>query len=214
MWCATPSILPHAPADDRQLPDLSFAFYDRLVVFDHVTKTMLVIVLVRTEGAETWRRCTDSLSGAWTTDSATGDAQAGSGSCTTSPHGGLRRSSTVEFRAGRPSSRRSAGAWSTSGPATSFRSSSANGCRSRSDSDPFEIYRTLRVINPSPFMFFLRTRRYDAGGQFAGDHVSRDRRQGDRPTLGRHAASRSATKRKTVAWPRSCWPTRRNAPST
>ena len=24
-------------------------------------------------------------------------------------------------------------------------------------SDPFDIYRTLRVINPSPFMFFLRT---------------------------------------------------------
>ena len=26
------------------------------------------------------------------------------------------------------------------------------------ESDPFEIYRTLRVVNPSPFMFFLRTR--------------------------------------------------------
>ena len=25
------------------------------------------------------------------------------------------------------------------------------------EADPFEIYRTLRVINPSPFMFFLRT---------------------------------------------------------
>jgi anthranilate synthase component 1 len=24
-------------------------------------------------------------------------------------------------------------------------------------SDPFEVYRTLRVVNPSPFMFFLRT---------------------------------------------------------
>ena len=23
--------------------------------------------------------------------------------------------------------------------------------------DPFEIYRTLRIVNPSPFMFFLRT---------------------------------------------------------
>src|SRR5205823_14394755 len=25
------------------------------------------------------------------------------------------------------------------------------------DCDPFELYRTLRVVNPSPFMFFLRT---------------------------------------------------------
>ena len=37
-------------------------------------------------------------------------------------------------------------------------------------SDPFEIYRTLRVVNPSPFMFYLRTPQRDAGRQFAGDH--------------------------------------------
>ena len=37
--------LPDAPADDRGLPDLSFAFYDRLVVFDNVTKSLDVVVL-------------------------------------------------------------------------------------------------------------------------------------------------------------------------
>ncbi len=31
--------LPNAPPDDRGLPDLSFAFYDRMVVFDNVNKT-------------------------------------------------------------------------------------------------------------------------------------------------------------------------------
>ena len=35
--------LPHAPQDDRGLPDMAFGFYDRMVVFDHVTKTMFVI---------------------------------------------------------------------------------------------------------------------------------------------------------------------------
>ena len=29
--------------DDRQLPDMAFGFYDRMVVFDHVSKTMFVI---------------------------------------------------------------------------------------------------------------------------------------------------------------------------
>jgi anthranilate/para-aminobenzoate synthase component I len=38
-----------------------------------------------------------------------------------------------------------------------FQVVSASGCRSRSTATPFEVYRTLRVVNPSPFMFFLRT---------------------------------------------------------
>ena len=67
-WCVTRRTCRNAPADDRQLPDLSFAFYDRLVVFDHVTKTMLVVVLVRTKGVEDLDdACTDSRSGDWTT---------------------------------------------------------------------------------------------------------------------------------------------------
>jgi anthranilate synthase component 1 len=37
--------LPNAPSDDRGLPDLSFAFYDHMVVFDNVQKTVIVVVL-------------------------------------------------------------------------------------------------------------------------------------------------------------------------
>src|SRR5262245_14548170 len=39
--------LPSAPADDRGLPDLSFAFYDRMVVFDNVSKALFVIAMAR-----------------------------------------------------------------------------------------------------------------------------------------------------------------------
>src|SRR4051812_16013659 len=39
--------LPNAPANDRNLPDLSFAFYDRMVVFDHVNKTNVVVAMAR-----------------------------------------------------------------------------------------------------------------------------------------------------------------------
>src|SRR5262245_42756291 len=35
--------LPHPPADDRGLPDLCFAFYDRMVLFDNVNKTVLAV---------------------------------------------------------------------------------------------------------------------------------------------------------------------------
>ena len=39
--------LPNAPADDRQVPDLAFAFYDQMVVFDNVTKAIVVVAMAR-----------------------------------------------------------------------------------------------------------------------------------------------------------------------
>src|SRR5437870_5325764 len=35
--------LPHPPPDDRHLPDLCFAFYDRMVIFDHINKTIAAV---------------------------------------------------------------------------------------------------------------------------------------------------------------------------
>src|SRR5207253_2077810 len=35
--------LPNAPPDDRGIPDLCFGFYDRMVIFDHVAKTIAVV---------------------------------------------------------------------------------------------------------------------------------------------------------------------------
>ena len=40
--------LPNAPTDDRQLPDLSFAFYNRMIIFDQINKTVLVVAHART----------------------------------------------------------------------------------------------------------------------------------------------------------------------
>ena len=35
--------LPDVPPDDRGIPDLSFAFYDRMLLFDHIRKTVLAV---------------------------------------------------------------------------------------------------------------------------------------------------------------------------
>jgi anthranilate synthase component 1 len=35
--------LPNPPEDDRRLPDLSFALYDRMVIFDHINKTIAAV---------------------------------------------------------------------------------------------------------------------------------------------------------------------------
>src|SRR3954465_10493919 len=40
--------LSNAPEDDRKLPDMSFAFYDHMIVFDNVQKTAIVVVLAKT----------------------------------------------------------------------------------------------------------------------------------------------------------------------
>ena len=39
--------LPHAPPDDRCVPDMAFAFYDQMVVFDNVSKLITVVAAAR-----------------------------------------------------------------------------------------------------------------------------------------------------------------------
>ena len=43
--CVTPGESSRTPRDDRDLPDVSFAFYDGVVIFDHVDKLVHVIQL-------------------------------------------------------------------------------------------------------------------------------------------------------------------------
>ncbi|MFZ4647262.1 MAG: anthranilate synthase component I, partial [Gemmataceae bacterium] len=42
--------LPNVPRDDRGLPDLAFAFFDRMVLFDQITKTIMAVGHARTDG--------------------------------------------------------------------------------------------------------------------------------------------------------------------
>ena len=58
----------------------------------------------------------------------------------------------VPRRASRAPRRRSA-------PARSTRSSSRSAGRRRSTCDPFDVYRALRMLNPSPYLFYLRDAR-------------------------------------------------------
>ncbi len=41
--------LPNAPLDDRHIPDLLFGFYDQMVIFDHIQKTVTVVAMARTD---------------------------------------------------------------------------------------------------------------------------------------------------------------------
>ena len=78
---------------------------------------------------------------------------------------------------------------------------------------PFEIYRTLRVVNPSPFMFYVRTPSVTLVGSSPEVMVRVvDGRVTVRPLAGTRPRGRPT--RRTAGWPRSCWPIRRSGRST
>ena len=148
--------LPHAPDDDRNLPDMSFAFYDRMLVFDHITKTINVLALA-------WTRRHGSLRAAYD------DAN--------------RRIDEMIDLLNRPDDLSCLDANLPTGNVPDFKSNftqaqfeqAVRDCieyiragdifqvvlsqrlQLKIDCNPFEIYRSLRVMNPSPFMFYLRS---------------------------------------------------------
>ncbi|MBL9122961.1 MAG: anthranilate synthase component I [Planctomycetaceae bacterium] len=150
--------LPNPPADDRRLPDLSFAFFDRMVVFDQINKTMVVVAMARLEGpAEDQRAAYDdacrrvdelvTLLEAPDTDLRLADIPlVGAptiGYSSTVTQGDFERAveKCVEYiRAG-----------------DIFQVVLSQRLNVEIHAHPFDIYRTLRVVNPSPFMFYLRT---------------------------------------------------------
>jgi anthranilate synthase component 1 len=150
--------LPHAPHDDRDLPDLSFAFYDRMVVFDNVSKTMFVIALARLD------RPGVDLKEAYR------DAQQRIDSvveCLGSPKLDLpcedivtRGAPTIGYTSNFPQAEFQNAVqrcvdYIRAGDI--FQVVISQRLEIEVQADPFEVYRTLRVINPSPFMFFLRS---------------------------------------------------------
>ncbi len=147
--------LPDAPPDDRGLPDLSFALYDRMVIFDHIRKTVLVVA----------------------------HAHLGAGiDPKVAYQDACVRVDELVARLGAPGPELPLADINTEGPVTLqtesnftreeyeqvvrhcqeyikagdiFQVVPSQRFRVETEADPFDIYRVLRVVNPSPFLFFL-----------------------------------------------------------
>lgn len=149
--------LPNAPEDDRGLPDLDFSFFDDLIIFDNVTKTLFVVALVECaaypvledaydDGQLRLERLTQQLQKPQASLSVTDFEPAGKHAL--HPQSNFTKSEfeaavekCVEYiRAG-----------------DIFQVVIGQRLQLPAICEPFEVYRTLRVVNPSPFMFFLRT---------------------------------------------------------
>ncbi|MBN1853869.1 MAG: anthranilate synthase component I [Pirellulales bacterium] len=151
--------LPNPPEDDRNLPDLSFAFYDQMVVFDNVNKTVIVLALAdvrnQANGIDTAYRDTcqridtliDRLIEPASDSLAAFDID-------TSGDVALRYQSNFTQPAFESAVRRCVD-YIREGDI--FQVVISQRLSLPFQGHPFEIYRTLRVVNPSPFMFYLRT---------------------------------------------------------
>ena len=84
----------------------------------------------------------------------------------------------------------------------------------RSPVEPFSIYRGLRAVNPSPYMYFLDFEDFQIVGASPEPLVTVTGRRVAHAADRRHAPARRRPPRTTGRSPRSCSPTRRSAPST
>ena len=179
--------LPAPPRDDRRLPDVLFGLYNELVVFDHVDKTIKVIAnanVGRGQRSEAGRGQRSEVRGQddtsvlpnlypLTSDLSAEDAY----------RDACRRIDDLVQRLQQPPSSKLGEIDPRAPLALKFESNFSRDAfeaavrkgqeyikagdifqfvpsqrlRVPSDADPFDVYRALRIINPSPFMFYLKS---------------------------------------------------------
>lgn len=173
--------LPNSPEDDRQLPDIDFSFYHDVCVFDHIDKTVWAITLAdcRQVSPDDGGAADDGgdmqQSNEPTSDEITSIYQAASqkvdqmvarlsaadpNSIVCMDIDGDEIGDDVEVtsnldQSGFESIVRRCVEYIRAGDI--FQVVPSQRMAVKSDVEPLEVYRSLRVVNPSPFMFFVRT---------------------------------------------------------
>ena len=149
--------LPNAPHDDRRLPDLSFAFYDRMVVFDQINKTIQVVVHARTKDVDLRQEyeracgridelCRQLQQGV--ADLQLTDINPGSEPARLQTRSNFTRE---QFEAAVERCKEYIRAGDI------FQVVLSQRLELETQARPLDIYRALRIVNPSPFMFLLST---------------------------------------------------------
>ncbi len=147
----------NAPPDDRHLPDLHFAWYNSLVVFDHIDKLVHLVQLVEikpdTDPGQAWDKATQTLDRRADEIQrhskplplgrveAPGPASPMPSNLTKAQHAGMVEKALDYIRAG-----------------DIFQVVIGQRFERLSHADPFDVYRALRAVNPSPYMVYLQAR--------------------------------------------------------
>ncbi len=148
----------HAPPDDRELPDMHWGLYDGIVAFDHAAKVVDVVRLALVgPGDELWRRFAEARAGvealAETIDrpsrafssgrmeGAVGRPVRGESNMTREAFCAMVDRAKAYIRAG-----------------DIFQVVLGQRFERTSPADPFDVYRALRAVNPSPYMVYMQAR--------------------------------------------------------
>jgi anthranilate synthase component 1 len=149
--------LENPPPDDRKLPDLSFALHDQLIAFDNINKAMYVIALAHLDGKiepmAAYAKASRAVDKLVERLSAPGHELSMADIPYT--HDSEMKSESNFPRPAFEDAVRKCVEYIKAGDI--FQVVISQRIKVAINCDPFEIYRTLRVVNPSPFMFLLRT---------------------------------------------------------
>jgi anthranilate synthase component 1 len=153
--------LDHPPPDDRHLPDLSFAFYDRMVIFDHINKTILAIAHAHIDPKNPDGSYTEACGRVDELVQTLSSPSAEMPLVDIFTSGDVHRSFKSNFPpGGYEKAVEKAKEYIKAGDI--FQVVLSQRLTTETKATPFDIYRTLRVVNPSPFLFYVK-----AGGDLA-----------------------------------------------
>jgi anthranilate synthase component 1 len=153
------------PPDDRKLPDVLFGLYGELVIFDHVDKTIKVVANaeIARGGEDSPQASAEDIAHAYKDACRRIDLIVArlqqpptSGLGEIDPQAALTLKYASNFeREQFESAVRAGQEYIKAGDIFQFVPSQR--LRVHSAADPFDVYRALRIINPSPFMFYLKS---------------------------------------------------------
>ena len=148
--------LPNAPEDDRNIPDMSFAFFDRMIIFDHIRKTIMIVCHANANAddlqAEYNRAAARVDELCLQLQETSSEIQAADVSIGGEPT--LKFESNFE-QAEFEQAVENCKEYIRAGDI--FQVVISQRLKLETTSKPLSIYRALRVVNPSPFMFLLKT---------------------------------------------------------
>jgi anthranilate synthase component 1 len=148
--------LERPPLDDRQLPDLALALYDRMVIFDHINKTIAAVVHAHVDPAQLKRSYDEACE---RVDEIVEELQEPGPAmpfADIAAVGTVQRPYTSNFApGGYEAAVLKAKEYIKAGDI--FQVVLSQRLTTKTTAQPFDIYRTLRVVNPSPFMFYLQS---------------------------------------------------------
>lgn len=151
--------LDHAPPDDRNLPELSFGFYDEVVIFDHVDKLVHLIKLVFVApGDDSSAKYAEALKAL---DELSSKVQEHSKplplgrveSAAPTKNTPMPCNTTLEEHEAMIDKAKE---YIRQGDI--FQVVLGHRFERRANADPFDVYRALRAVNPSPYMVYMQTR--------------------------------------------------------